>query len=217
MNIQTVVEYLNKRRGFNLSSSYYTAHIAEWVNWWKGYHKPFHHFRELADQKVIERDMYTLKMAKKVCEDWAAILLNEKTEIIIDDKASAEFVQGKDGTGVVFSDNDFWVKANDLVERAFMSGSGAFVLRLNGMTLSGDAVVKDKDTKIRIDYVTATNMIPISVKNGIITDRPDIYLRRGHMAEPADDHLVQRRHEAGPADLHPDRADIHGDQVGDGI
>lgn len=170
MNIRTVIEYLNNELGYGLSSEYYTKYIAEWVNWWKGYHKPFHHFKELSDQRVIERDMYTLKMAKKVCEDWAAILLNEKTEIVIEDKTSSEFIQGKDGTGGVFSDNDFWVRANDLVERAFMSGSGAFVLRLNGMTLSGNQVVKDKDTKIRIHYVTATNMIPISMKNGIITE-----------------------------------------------
>lgn len=169
MKIEQIIEYLNKEYGYNVSSSYY-SYIEEWDKWWRGYYKPFHHFTEIAGTKKIERDMYTLKMGKKVCEDWASILLNEKTEIVIDDKASNEFIQGDDQTGGVFGQNKFWMKANALIEKAFYSGTGAIVLRMNGMTLKNDLVLKDSETKIVFEYLPALNIIPLTIQQGKIID-----------------------------------------------
>lgn len=183
MNINTVIDFLNKEHGYNLSGAYY-SHIGEWVDWWKGYHKPFHHFKESAGEKLIDRDMYTLKMAKKVCEDWASLLLNEKTEIVITDNTtklnesgerlsagvSSEFVQGEDGTGGVFGVNDFWEQGNISVERAFSSGTAAIILRLDDMNVKDDRVVKDPETAIRLEYLPAGNIIPLTVKQRRIVD-----------------------------------------------
>lgn len=170
MNIKTVIQYLNKQQGYDLDSEYYTR-ISQWRDWWQGYHLPFHQFKEQGSDGVIRhRDMYTLKMAKKVCEDWASILLNEKTQIVIDDEASSEFVQGEDGTGGIFAQNDFWVKANALVEKAFYSGTGAFVLRLEGMKVQGETVLRDSQTQIRLEYLPAMNIIPLTVKQGRIVE-----------------------------------------------
>lgn len=170
MNIKTVIDYLNKQQGYNLDSEYYTR-ISQWRDWWQGYHLPFHQFKEQgSDGAIRNRDMYTLKMAKKVCEDWASILLNEKTQIVIDDEASSEFVQGEDGTGGIFAQNDFWVKANALIEKAFYSGTGAIVLRLEGMRVQGDTVLRDSQTEIRLEYLPAMNIIPLTVKQGRIIE-----------------------------------------------
>ena len=172
MRIEQIIEFLNKEYGYNISGSYY-SYIREWECWWRGYYKPFHHFVEVAGTKRIDRDMFTLKMCKKVCEDWAALLLNEKTELVIDDKASNEFVQGTDaeqGTGGVLGANKFWSKANALVEKAFYSGTGAFVLRMNGMAIKDDLVLKDADTKIVFEYLPAQNIIPLTVQQGKIID-----------------------------------------------
>ena len=109
-------------------------------------------------------------MGKKVCEDWASILLNEKTQIVIDDKTSSEFVQGEDGTGGIFGDNDFWQQGNALVEKAFYSGTGAFIVKLSGMALTGETVVKNDNTKISINYLTAHNIIPLTIRHGKIID-----------------------------------------------
>ena len=171
MQIDTVIEYLKKELKYeDLPSAYYT-HIAEWAAWWRGFYKPFHQFAERSsDNRIIKRDLYTLKMAKKICEDWAAILLNEKTQIIIDDNKSSAFVQGEDGLGGAFGDNDFWEQGNALVEKAFMSGTGAFVLRVDGMKLIGERIVKDKGASIRIEYLTADHIVPLSIRQGKITD-----------------------------------------------
>mgnify|MGYP000926529402 CR=1 FL=1 len=169
MNIGTIIDYLNKNKGYNIPSEYY-GNISVWRNWWKGFHKPFHEFTEVNGENRIKRKLFTLKMAKKVCEDWASILLNEKTQIVIDDKASSEFAQGEDGTGGVFGDNDFWQQGNALVEKAFYSGTGAFVVKLSGMVLLGETVVKNDNTKISINYLTAHNIIPLTIRHGKIID-----------------------------------------------
>lgn len=172
MNISTIVEYLNKTKGYTIPSDYYT-NVEVWRNWWKGFYQPFHEFNEVNGDRSIKRKLYTLKMAKKVSEDWASILLNEKTQIVIDDKVSSEFVQGKDdvqGTGGVLGYNSFWQQGNELVEKAFYSGTGAFILKLSGMMLQGESIVKDANTKIHIDYLTALNIIPLTIRNNRIIE-----------------------------------------------
>ena len=170
MQVKTVVNYLNKTYGYNLNSNYYDK-IDTWADWWKGFHEPFHRFREVGvDHGIKDRELYTLKMAKKVCEDWAAILLNEKTELVLEDEASAIFLQGKDGTGGVFGQTDFWTKANELVEKAFYSGTGAVLLRLKNMKLLNDTVRPDATTNIALEYLTAQHIIPLTVRSGRITE-----------------------------------------------
>ncbi len=109
-------------------------------------------------------------MAKKVCEDWASILLNEKTEIVAGDDKSNNFLHGDDKTKGILDNNDFWQLGNSLVEKAFYSGTGAFILKLDGMKLQGERVIKSPDAKIRIDYLTAHNIIPLTIKHGKIIE-----------------------------------------------
>ncbi len=169
MNIKLIIDLLNREKGYNLSAEYYSQ-IDIWRDWWRGFYKPFHQFRELAGERFMERKLYTLKMAKKVCEDWAAILLNEKTEIAVEDKTSSEFLQGEDGTGGIFGETDFWQLGNALVEKAFYSGTGAFILKLDGMKLQGQSIIKSPDAKLRIDYLTAHNIIPLTIRHGQIVE-----------------------------------------------
>ncbi len=171
MNINTVIEHLNKKHGYDLSSDYY-RYIEDWKNWWKGFFQPFHEYHEAdSNGKQIKRKLYTLKMAKKLSEDWASILLNEKTIVSINDEQSSKFVNGDgEDTDGVLCENDFWLKANELVEKSFAMGTGAFVLRLVGMKVTNGTIQRDKDTKIKIEYLPATNIIPLSVKYGEIID-----------------------------------------------
>nr|DAN84324.1 MAG TPA: portal protein [Caudoviricetes sp.] len=169
INIASIIDYLNQELGCSLDSSYYKQ-IKEWEDWWRGYHEPFHHFKEVNGQKLLDRDMYTLKMAKKVCEDWAAILLNEKTELVLDDKASSEFLLGKDGSGGILGESDFWTRANELVEKAFYSGTGAVIVRLNDLALVDDLAVPDEKSRISLEYVSAQQIIPLTVRQGHVID-----------------------------------------------
>lgn len=182
MSIQAVIDLLNKERGCNLKPEYY-AMIQSWRDWWCGYHKDFHEYNELAVDRFKKRRLYSLKMGKKVCEDWAAILLNEKTEIIVDDEKSQQFLQGEDGTEGVFGENDFWQLGNELIEKAFYSGTGAFVIKLDGIMMRADEVVKSPGAKVRIEYLTAHNIIPLTIQKGRITEAAfvsEVYSRGRH-------------------------------------
>jgi len=165
-----LISWINSNFEFNISNKYYDC-INEWLDWWRGYHKPFHRFYHYNGKKLLERDLYSLKMGKKVCEDWASILLNSKTKIVIDDEKTDDFVQGGfKETGGVLSSNSFWVQANRLVERAFATGTGAVVIHTNGMKVFGDKITISPNARIKLNYISAEMIIPLSVDNGKITE-----------------------------------------------
>lgn len=174
MDIQAVIKLLNKELGANITADYYRL-IEEWRQWWAGYVKSFHKFSETTDTgKKKERTLYSMKMAKKVCEDWASILLNEKTQITVKDKASSEFLQGSEdeqATGGVFGAVSFWDEANSLVEKAFYSGTGAFVMKLDGLLAAEDGtVLTSPEASIRMEYLPAMCIFPITVRYHQITE-----------------------------------------------
>ena len=109
-------------------------------------------------------------MAKKVCEDWSAILLNSKTDAVIEDERASKFILGEDGTGGVFGRNSFWGRANRLVEKAFYSGTGAVTLFLHHAGNSAGKLITGNDTRFRMRFMSAEQIIPISTENGRITE-----------------------------------------------
>lgn len=172
MNIATIINWLNNNRGYHIDSRYY-AHIAVWTDWWRGFHPPFHRYRQVnPDGTVIERKLYSMRMAKKVCEDWASILLNEKTKLVIDDEQSRKYLIGDgDQDGGEFRRLGFWDQGNKLIEKAFYSGTGAFVMGAANMAVTGEGeVVPDAEARLTIDYLDAQKIIPLSSSNGIITE-----------------------------------------------
>lgn len=194
MQIKDIVALLNKEYGYNLNSDYYSQ-IDLWSDWWRGYHQPFHAFKEVgANHSILKRELYTLKMAKKVCEDWAAILLNEKTELVLDDKVSSEFLLGQDGTGGVFGENDFWTQANALMEKAFYSGTGAVLVRMENIETAGEAVRAGEGSAIRFDYLTAQHIIPLSVRNQQIVEAAFVseVLQQGKTYVYLERHLLEQ-------------------------
>lgn len=169
MNIGAVITYLNKEFGCDLNSAYY-SHIAIWEEWWRGYHKPFHSYQEQQGEKTVQRDLYTLGMAKKVCEDWASLLLNEKTKIVLQDSAGALFLQGKNETAGIFGETSFWLGENALMEKAFYSGTGMAVLRFSNMQLQNERIVASEDAALSIDYLPASGVIPLTVYQDRVQD-----------------------------------------------
>ena len=172
MNIATVIDWLNKNKGYHVDSQYY-KHISVWVDWWRGFYRPFHQYNQLnPDGTTRERKLYSLRMAKKVCQDWASILLNEKTQIVPEDKASASFLLGEtDGDGGEFGRLNFWDCGNRLIEKAFFSGTGAFVVKAKGMAMDVDGgILPDEGARLALDYLDAQKIIPLSMRNGIITE-----------------------------------------------
>ena len=168
------VGYLNKKYKTDISTEYYT-HIQNWRLWWEGYVKDVHSYRELGvDGAARQRELYRLGMAKRITEDWAALLLNEKTTVVCEDKNSSKWLMGEDaeqGTGGVFGYNNFWSEGNELLEKAFAYGTGVFVARADGAKVSeSGSVIPDANCKAVIEYIDAMSIIPLSVERSKITE-----------------------------------------------
>ncbi len=137
--------------------------IERWREWYSGDAEGFHRVYINNGLSTVSRKMSRLHMAKRVCEDWANLLLNEKTVIVVGDKKSNKFLQGEDGAGGVLGDNDFWTEANRLVEKTFALGTGAVICCLDGVNIDGHGRIKPSENgKIRFDFVDAESIFPIS-------------------------------------------------------
>lgn len=165
------VSYLNKKYNANIDTQYYSD-IKTWRLWWEGYVDSVHSYMEVGvDNAPRKRKLFRLGMAKRITEDWAALLLNEKTTIAVEHTASGEFLQGKDGLGGALGANNFWAEGNELVEKAFAYGTGAFVVRAEGAKVGDNgAIIPDAECKPGIEYIDALGIIPLSIEKSRITE-----------------------------------------------
>lgn len=191
MNVSAFIKHLNKTRNLQLDADYY-GNIEIWRQWWKGDVPDIHDQKEDApDGSVISRRLASLRMPKHVCEDWANLLLNDKTTLQIGDTATSAYLLGSDEqqTGGLLRQLHFWENANRLVEQAYWSGTGAFVMSVENLTVdaSGNALPSPQGS-IRLDYDPACCILPIGVERGVVTEaafvseclmdgKPAIYLQ----------------------------------------
>ena len=170
MDNNIVFDYLEKHHGICVNYDFYSK-IDEWTAWWRGFCKPFHEFSENGIGGMpCKRELYRMNMAKKVCEDWASLLLTERAYITPSDRRADEWLRGKDGSHGFIRDSDFMIRANHLTEKAFALGTGACILKLDGVYTSRGRLIGGRDSSISVDFVDASHIIPISQKNGRITE-----------------------------------------------
>lgn len=172
MNITQFIKYLNKAKGWGIQWDYYTR-IDEWRRWWIGDQPTFHAIKEAGlDGNIHTRQMYRMRMPKKACEDWASLLLNDKTTVTVADKASSEWLLGPEGqqTGGELGRLDFWNNANALVELAFRSGTGAFVLGVEGLQVKDRVALPSPGTSLCLDYLPAECILPLTIRHGRVQE-----------------------------------------------
>lgn len=176
-------QYLTNKKYSTASDETYT-HIDEWLEWYQGEVRKFHNYKIYNGMVTTELKRYRLGMAKKICEDWANLMLNEKVAI----KAGSYEGRLED----ILLKNNFKVRGNQLVEMAFALGTAAFV------------EYKDGDGNVVIDYIRADMIYPLAWDNGDITEcafgsnrvsdgKEIVYLqihRKGHETDPEDEDAV---------------------------
>lgn len=149
-----VIDKLRSLGYDSIDASWYTR-VDTWNSWYKGNVAKFHDYTVYNGQHRIKCQRYTLGMAKKVCEDWANLLMNEKVKITLEDKAAQEFVDE------VFKENEFEVNMNELQEKGAARGTYAVIPRIVNVNIDGKGNVI-KGEKIVFDYITADRIFPIS-------------------------------------------------------
>lgn len=101
-------------------------------------------------------------MAKKLSEDIADLLLNERVTITLNDEKTNEFVQQ------ILEKNRFLVMGNDCQERKAFTGTVAYIPYLDHVEITEDGEILSGE--IAINYVDAPNIYPVSWTNGRVTE-----------------------------------------------
>ena len=159
-----IIQQLNQLNYATIPANFYDQ-VEVWRSWYVGDVKNFHRYKRYNGNKWVGCRRATLGMGKKVCEDWANLLMNEKVKITLEGEKEQQFVDR------ILSENNFSVKANEMQEMKSALGTVAYVPRVTGQAVndSGEAIPGNADGII-IDYVTIDNIFPLSWENGIIRE-----------------------------------------------
>lgn len=122
-----------------------------WSQWYKGNVDGFHKYKVYQGKKKKNRTRLSLNMPARVCQDWADLLLNEKVEVNCDDKETQNVIDR------LLKQVNFYVRGNNLLERAFALGGGFFIQYWDG-------------EKTNQKYITQEFMYPITFDSGELTE-----------------------------------------------
>lgn len=159
-----VIIKLNELGYTTIPDSFYSK-VYEWKSWYQGNVEGFHNYTVQNGERQVKCRRYSLGMGKKLCEDWANLLMNEKVQITLEGQKEQDFIDP------VLTENNFTVKANEMQEMKSALGTVAYVPRVIGQEISesGD-IVPGNASGIVLDYVTIENIYPLSWQNGYISE-----------------------------------------------
>lgn len=158
-----IIKYLNKAGYDTLNSGFYTL-IDTWKSWYIGSVRKFHRYKMWNGKEHVTCKRLSLGMAKKISEDIADLLLNERVQITIQDNNTSDFVMG------VLNANNFFVVGNDYQERKAYTGTVAYVPYLNNIRIDKNGDILTGSGDVKINYVSAENIYPLSWCNGYISE-----------------------------------------------
>ena len=154
-----------KELGYTTIPEEFYSQVDLWKSWYIGKVKGFHQYRRYNGHKWTKHNRATLSMGKKVCEDWANLLMNEKVKITLEGKKEQDFIDR------VLAENNFTVKANEMQEMKSALGTVAYIPRVTGqgVTDAGE-IIPGNASSIAIDYATMHDIYPLAWQNGFIYD-----------------------------------------------
>lgn len=154
-----------KQLGYSTIPEEFYGYVNGWKSWYIGKVKGFHRYRSYNGHRWVNRERASLGMAKKVCEDWANLLMNERVQITLEGKKEQAFIDR------VLTENNFTVKANEMQELKSALGTVAYIPRVVGQEVNGDGtVIPGNASSIMLDYVTIENIFPIAWENGFVSE-----------------------------------------------
>ena len=125
-------------------------------SWYSGNVADFHTYKIYNGENELTMHKKSLNMFKKVCEDWADSLANEKLEITLPER-DGEILNK------IFVLNDFKTLINDAVEKSFAYGYGALALRLDDIEIGErTGTIYTNNANIKIDFIDRTKIYPIT-------------------------------------------------------
>lgn len=159
-----------QQKGYDTVPADFYSMIDVWKSWYDGNVADFHTYHVFNGQNKVQCHRYTLGMGKKVSEDWANLLMNEKVKITLGGEKEQEFFDS------VCRANNFRVKANEMQELKSGLGTVSYVPRVTNVQVKRGILGKILTVfgvgkpAIKLDYVTASNIFPLSWENGEVLE-----------------------------------------------
>ena len=154
MNLQQFFQ----SKGYDISEKLnWDKHLDLWESWYKGKVRKFHNYYIYNGQKRVKKEKKSLQGAKKVCEDWADLLYNEKVKINLSKDEDIKQLNK------ILTKNNATVLINQSVERSFELGTGALVVSIQDMVVDEDKNTIDvTDAKPKLEFVEGKKIYPLS-------------------------------------------------------
>lgn len=166
-----VTRYLKKQGYDTVPGSFYRL-IDVWESWYQSKVRKFHTYKIYNGDSYVNQQRYSLGMAKKVCEDIADLLMNEKVKITIDDDATQAFAEH------VLKENRAELMLNQYQERKAYTGTVAYVPYIDDAEIvEGEGSFLPGIGAVRINYVSAGRIFPLSWSNGYITECAFVFIK----------------------------------------
>ncbi len=143
--------------------SYYSL-ISLWNAWYQGRVRGFHDYRVFNGLRHVRCTKLTAGMAKIVSEVWADLLMNDRVVISLEGKAEQTFFDR------VCRANNFASMMNRYEEYCFALGTSAVVAAVEGMEVDGEGRAAAPASGIRLDFVRADGIYPLTWKNGRVRE-----------------------------------------------
>jgi A118 family predicted phage portal protein len=147
--------------------------IDEWFGWYTASNDFYSSTEQATDGRTTYKvDRLTIKPARMVTQEWASLLMNERTLISCDDEDANRFLNGDSATDRGYLGRTRLVTIGQrLIERTFALGTGAWALRVEGLgvTASG-AVTPSPEAKIVAQRFDARQIRPLSYDEDTCTE-----------------------------------------------
>lgn len=157
-----IFSYFRKKEIDTLDPAFYRQ-IAVWRSWYNSNVRKFHRYKVYRGNGTsVNCNRYSLGMAKKVCEDMADLLLNERVTITIADETTDTFVKQ------VLTDNTWEELGNEYQEWKSALGTVAYVVYIKDARVDINGEITGGT--VGINFVDASNIYPTSWQNKVVTE-----------------------------------------------
>ena len=157
MDIISVIRRISERENVEGQSEF----LSTWLSYYEGTQKALH-YKIYNGTNYKRRKRKSLNLPKKLGEDFANFILNEKCEIVVPEK-SQELLND------FLNKEHFWSKANANYEQAMALSLGAWVEGIEGLTVNDKGEMVGKG-KLKVRYINATKIFPITIEDGKIIE-----------------------------------------------
>lgn len=125
-------------------------------DWYRGFVDDFHKYYIKTGQTTFTQlNKLPMYMAKKIGEDYANLLINEKCDIVVPENEKKKL-------DLILEKTKSWVKLNKGIEKAFALGYGCMVQGVNNIGVNEEGEITDvSQAEITNRFVPATMMRPL--------------------------------------------------------